>query len=133
MKEKESEQNKMARRCFLTNCAKFAAGASLLSYSIKTSGNPNDSYEDYSYCIFKCPSPCSYDSECIGCRDDNTGFPATCTVKNCVIAKELPSCAHCSELATCDKDLWINYPGRYFCCRPLPAQAPGRKRKDPGP
>ena len=49
MKEKKSEQKKMARRCFLADYAKFAAGASLLSYSIKTFGNTNDNFEDYSY------------------------------------------------------------------------------------
>ena len=111
MKEKK-EQKIMARRCFLTDCAKFAIGAPLLYNGIEALGNTNDTYRDYSYCIYRCPSPCSYDSGCVGCRDDNNGARATCTVRNCVIDKNLLSCAHCSELSICDKDLWINYPGQ---------------------
>ena len=137
MKEKKSDPTKMARRCFLANCAKFAAGASLLSYSLDSMGNTNDSYEDYAYCIYKCPSPCTYDSECIGCRDDDTGARATCTVRNCAISKELPSCAHCAELAVCEKDLWINYPAqRQFALNKqnewglLTGTVPERTKKD---
>ncbi len=112
MKEKKSEKSKMHRRCFLSGCAKYAIGVSLLGYGMNSFGDTNDSYLDYSYCIYKCPGPCSYDTACVGCRDDNTGARLTCTVRNCVIEKGLPSCAHCDKLATCDKELYVNYPGQ---------------------
>jgi len=112
MKEKESELKKIPRRCFLSNCAKLTLGATLLGSGIKAFGDTNDSYEEYSYCIYRCPSPCNYDTSCKGCRNDDTGARATCTVRNCAIEKEMPSCAHCADLSTCNKSLWVNYPGQ---------------------
>jgi hypothetical protein len=109
MKSKKSNYSKIDRRCFLNNCGKITIGATLLGISTKSYGDIKDDYEDYSYCIFKCPSPCTYTPSCGGCRTDET---LNCTVKDCAIEKEMPSCAHCSELADCDKDLWINYPGQ---------------------
>lgn len=113
MKEKNLERNQLPRRSFLTNCVKIAAGASLLGLNTKAFGIVTDSYEDYSYCIYKCPSPCSADAACTGCRTTTTGGALTCTTRVCVTTtKKLPSCAHCSDLATCNKDLWVNYPGQ---------------------
>lgn len=109
MKTNESNQNKSDRRFFLSNCLKLSIGASLIGLSTKSFANISDSYLDYSYCIFMCRLPCSYKPSCGGCKTDNS---LTCTVKACVVAKGLPSCAHCSLLATCNKDLWINYPGQ---------------------
>jgi len=51
MKEKKSEKSKMHRRCFLSGCAKYAIGVSLLGYGMNSFGDTNDSYLDYSYCI----------------------------------------------------------------------------------
>ena len=101
--------SKSDRRCFLSNCAKISVGIPLLGLSIKSFADVTDSYLDYSYCIYKCPQPCSYDSSCSGCRSNDT---LTCSIKLCAIEKNLPSCAHCTLLATCDQDLWINYPGQ---------------------
>ena len=33
----------------------------------------------------------------------------TCTVRACVVERKLVSCAHCPELATCQRELWTNY------------------------
>lgn len=109
MKEENTRQNRKTRRCFLADCTKLSLGATLIGLSVKSFGNTQDSWEDYSYCIFKCPQPCSYNQSCIGCRDDET---MTCPVKECAIENEMPSCAHCENLEDCDKDLWINYPGQ---------------------
>lgn len=50
---------------------------------------------------------------CFGCK--NTGKPdgvvtANCTVRSCVIEKELECCIECDELVKCDKDLWSRFP-----------------------
>jgi hypothetical protein len=50
---------------------------------------------------------------CFGCKAPlekrNHGVRA-CTVRACVVDKNLASCAHCRDLTTCQKELWINYP-----------------------
>ena len=50
---------------------------------------------------------------CFGCKD--TGKPdgvvtANCTVRSCVMEKELECCIECDELVSCDKDLWSRFP-----------------------
>ena len=50
---------------------------------------------------------------CHGCREegDRLGPVAQgCTTRACVIERKLVSCAHCDELETCQKELWVNYP-----------------------
>jgi hypothetical protein len=50
---------------------------------------------------------------CFGCKVEpvRLGFNVkNCDVRACVIGKGLVSCAHCRELATCQKALWVNYP-----------------------
>ncbi|MCK5338830.1 MAG: DUF3795 domain-containing protein [Bacteroidales bacterium] len=50
---------------------------------------------------------------CYGCKTEGKpeGVVVTeCTVRSCVIEKELDCCIECKELSTCDKDLWIRYP-----------------------
>jgi hypothetical protein len=34
----------------------------------------------------------------------------SCTVRACVVERKLASCVQCPDLATCQKELWINYP-----------------------
>jgi len=53
---------------------------------------------------------------CFGCK--NTGKPdgvvtANCTVRSCVMEKELECCIECDELTSCDKDLWTRFPEFY--------------------
>lgn len=50
---------------------------------------------------------------CFGCK--NPGKPegvvtANCTVRTCVIEKELECCIECDELVKWDKDLWSRFP-----------------------
>ena len=60
-----------------------------------------------------------YDQEisfCYGCKakDKPEGVVVTqCTVRSCVIEKELDCCIECKELRTCDKDLWNRFPEFY--------------------
>ncbi len=50
---------------------------------------------------------------CFGCKvapaRQGPGVRA-CTVRPCVLERTRVSCAHCRELASCRKELWINYP-----------------------
>lgn len=98
------------RRCFLANCAKFTAGVALLGAGPKAFGVFSDSYLDYGYCIFKCPQPCGFSPGCPGCRNATSGPALNCTARNCALEKGMESCAHCSELATCTKSVFVNYP-----------------------
>jgi hypothetical protein len=50
---------------------------------------------------------------CYGCK--NAAKPEgivleKCTVRQCVISKELDCCIQCLELVDCDKDLWTRFP-----------------------
>lgn len=60
-----------------------------------------------------------YDSKisfCYGCKADGKpeGVVVTqCTVRSCVIEKEMDCCIECKELRTCDKDLWTRFPEFY--------------------
>jgi len=50
---------------------------------------------------------------CFGCKTE--GKPegvvlVNCTVRSCVIEKELDCCIECLELVDCDKDLWSRFP-----------------------
>ena len=98
------------RRCFLVNCAKFTAGIALIGPGSKAFGVFSDSYLDYGYCIFKCPQPCSFSPSCPGCRDATEGPALNCTARNCALEKGLESCAHCVDLATFSKSIFVNYP-----------------------
>ncbi len=50
---------------------------------------------------------------CYGCKtaDKPEGVVlVNCTVRSCVIEKELDCCIECLELEDCDKDLWSRFP-----------------------
>ncbi|MFA5251535.1 MAG: DUF3795 domain-containing protein [Phycisphaerae bacterium] len=51
------------------------------------------------------------DFRCFGCKSENPGyFCRDCTVKKCAIQKNLPTCAHCDNLSSCDQKLWKDFP-----------------------
>jgi hypothetical protein len=55
----------------------------------------------------------SDDVFCYGCKQEGKPKNRTilkCTVRKCAIAKNIESCALCSDLEKCDKDLWKNWP-----------------------
>ena len=50
---------------------------------------------------------------CFGCKtkDKPEGVVLkNCTVRSCVIEKELDYCIECDELVTCEKELWDRFP-----------------------
>jgi len=50
---------------------------------------------------------------CYGCKvsDKPLGMSVkNCTVRNCVIGKGFDCCIQCDGLATCEKELWTNFP-----------------------
>jgi hypothetical protein len=50
---------------------------------------------------------------CYGCKEEGARLSpvaAQCTARACVIERKLVSCAHCDELETCQKELWVSFP-----------------------
>jgi hypothetical protein len=45
---------------------------------------------------------------CDGCKSDNALF--NCEAKKCAIARGLPTCAHCDDFPSCDKEIWTKWP-----------------------
>jgi hypothetical protein len=45
---------------------------------------------------------------CDGCKSDRALF--NCEAKQCAVAKGLPTCAHCDDFPTCDKEIWTKWP-----------------------
>ena len=46
--------------------------------------------------------------QCRGCKSDQAMFD--CDAKKCAAAKGLPTCAHCDDFPTCDKEVWRKFP-----------------------
>lgn len=46
--------------------------------------------------------------QCKGCKSDNALFD--CDAKKCAVARGLPTCAHCDDFPTCDKEVWTKWP-----------------------
>jgi hypothetical protein len=98
------------RRHFMSQCLKITGSIALLGSGLKVMGADTTDFDNYTYCLYTCPQPCSFNPSCKGCKS-STG-PVNCTVKNCAIQKSLPTCAHCDELKTCSDSYWANYPGQ---------------------
>lgn len=50
---------------------------------------------------------------CYGCKVENEKMGPlvqTCTVRKCCIEKGYDACIQCDKIASCDKDLWKNFP-----------------------
>jgi len=45
---------------------------------------------------------------CDGCKSENALF--NCDAKKCAVARGLPTCAHCDDLPSCDKEIWTKWP-----------------------
>ena len=45
---------------------------------------------------------------CYGCKSENALF--NCDAKKCAIARGLPTCAHCDDFPSCDKEIWTKWP-----------------------
>ena len=45
---------------------------------------------------------------CDGCKSDRTPF--NCEAKKCAIGRNLPTCAHCDDFPSCDKEIWTKWP-----------------------
>lgn len=46
--------------------------------------------------------------QCNGCKSDKAMFD--CDAKKCAVARGLPTCAHCDDFPTCDKEVWKKFP-----------------------
>jgi hypothetical protein len=87
----------------------------------------NDEYATMGYCCIECSKCDAYvatrnnDDElrakvakqwkmkaeevnCNGCKSGKALF--NCEAKECAARKRLPTCAHCGEFASCDKEFW---------------------------
>jgi hypothetical protein len=45
---------------------------------------------------------------CYGCKSGNALY--NCEAKKCAMVKGLPTCAHCGDFPTCDKEVWRKWP-----------------------
>ena len=45
---------------------------------------------------------------CDGCKSDRALF--NCEAKKCAVKRSLPTCAHCGDFASCDKEIWTTSP-----------------------
>jgi hypothetical protein len=45
---------------------------------------------------------------CDGCKSNRTPF--NCEAKKCAVGRNLPTCAHCDEFSSCDKEIWTKWP-----------------------
>jgi len=45
---------------------------------------------------------------CDGCKSDRAPFD--CEARKCAVSKNLPTCAHCADFPSCDKDIWTKWP-----------------------
>lgn len=87
----------------------------------------NDEFAMFGYCCIECKKCDAYvatrndDDElrakvakqwkikaeevnCDGCKSGKALF--TCEVKECAVEKRLPTCAHCGNFTSCDKEFW---------------------------
>ena len=45
---------------------------------------------------------------CDGCKSEKELF--NCDAKKCAIARGLPTCSHCDDFPSCDKEIWTKWP-----------------------
>ena len=45
---------------------------------------------------------------CDGCKSKRALFD--CEAKKCAVQKNLPTCAHCDDFPSCDKEIWTKWP-----------------------
>ena len=87
----------------------------------------NDEYAMFGYCCIECSKCEAYvatqnnddelrakvakqwkmkaeEIDCNGCKSGKALF--NCEAKQCAVKKGLPTCAHCGDFASCDKEFW---------------------------
>ena len=45
---------------------------------------------------------------CDGCKSDRALY--NCEAKKCAVSRNLPTCAHCDNFPSCDKEIWTKWP-----------------------
>lgn len=45
---------------------------------------------------------------CDGCKSDRALY--NCEAKKCAVSRNLPTCAHCDDFPSCDKEIWTKWP-----------------------
>lgn len=103
--------NKKCRRTFIKNSLAASAGLTLLGSGIKVFADETDEWRWVAFCTQHCDTCSTYTSgNCWSCKSAQ-GLLGHCSVKRCAIdVKNVPTCAHCVELATCDDEFWTNNP-----------------------
>lgn len=46
---------------------------------------------------------------CDGCKSDRTPFN-DCEARKCASGRNLPTCTHCDDFSSCDKEIWTKWP-----------------------
>ncbi|MGD2033437.1 MAG: T9SS type A sorting domain-containing protein [Bacteroidales bacterium] len=100
---KPKENSKCCRRLFIKNSIAATAGLTMLGSGIKLFAEPTDEWYWYGFCTNRC----DICEGCNGCKDP-ANLGSQCPQKRCCIdVKNIPTCAHCDELATCENfDDW---------------------------
>lgn len=96
--------NKNCRRTFIKNSLAASAGLTFLGSGIKVFADVTDEWRWVAFCTQHCDTCSAYTSgNCWSCKSAQ-GLLGNCTIKRCAIdIKNVPTCAHCVELATCEK------------------------------
>jgi len=45
---------------------------------------------------------------CDGCKSERALYD--CEAKKCAVSRNLPTCAHCDDFPSCDKEIWTKWP-----------------------
>ena len=95
---KSEKNSKCCRRLFIKNSIAATAGLTLLGSGIKLfAQQPADEWYGYGFCTNRC----DICKGCLGCKNPaNINEP--CDKRQCCQEKNIPTCAHCDELATCE-------------------------------
>jgi len=128
------------RRKMLKTCACAGLGLALSSAGLSCSSQPSsrqkgtpadDEFAMIAYCCLECDKCDVYiatqnnndqlrakvaeklkmkaeELYCDGCKSDRT--PLNCDARKCAISRNLPTCAHCDDFPSCDKETWTKWP-----------------------
>jgi hypothetical protein len=96
------------RRDFIKKSVLLTSGITFLNPGSELFGATEDEWRYIGFCTQACDNTCNYkkNGQCWTCKSTQ-GLNGKCEVKRCAIdVKNVPTCAHCDELETCDKEFW---------------------------
>lgn len=105
------------RRSFLKKGLALTAGLTLIGSGLKLHASTNDDWRWVGYCGIACDDTCSWfkNNQCPSCKSINYD----CTLQDCAKAKNVDTCAHCSDLETCEDEYWTSNPDQYEVMKDL--------------